>query len=109
MFNEHGDLINPMGDVAKGRQQILALFQGEQSGALKTSTMAQTCEPARFVAANVALVDCEFTVEGTPGAAGKQHGHMADVVTLEGDRWGIVSMRAMFPRQLAAQPPAATR
>jgi len=106
LFSVRGDMINPMGDVAKGRPQILKLFQGEHAGRLKQSKMALTCEPARFFDANVAAVDCDSALEGIAGpeAPAMLHGHVTAVVLRDGDRWSIVSFRAMVPRQ-AGPPP----
>lgn len=66
-FSERGDLINPMGAVAKGRPQVLELFQREHAGRLKQSTLALNCEPARFFDASVAEVDCDRTGKGMTG------------------------------------------
>ena len=104
VFSERGDMINPKGDVAKGHQQVLKLFQDEQAGQLKQSKMALTCEPARFFDANVAGVDCDFTVEGITGpeAPALLRGHMTNVVVRDGARWSVVSLRAMVPRQVGS-------
>jgi len=106
LFSERGDLINPIGDVAKGRPQILKLFQGEHSGRLKQSKMALTCEPARFFDANVASVDCDSALEGLAGPESPPmlHGHVTAVVIRDGERWSIASFRAMVPRQAGPMP-----
>lgn len=108
VFAEHGDLINPMGDVAKGHQQILKLFQTEQAGRLKQSKMALTCEPARFLAASVAQVDCDFALEGVTGpqTPAITRGHQTTLNVRDGDRWSITSLRAMIPKP--ADAPLAT-
>jgi uncharacterized protein (TIGR02246 family) len=100
LFVEKGDLINPMGDVARGHEQVLKLFQQEQAGKLKSSTMSETCQPAKFLDAKVAQLDCEFSLKGVAGAEAPMHGYRTAVVLLEGDRWSIASMRAMVPRQV---------
>lgn len=114
VFSERGDVINPMGAVAKGRPQIFKLFQGEQAGALKQSKMATTCEPPRFLAAGVAEVDCDFTLEGAigPQAPAALHGHSTQIAVRDGERWSIASLRAMVPRPTAppdkVEAPAST-
>ena len=107
LFGEHGDVVNPMGDVAKGHDQVLKLFQQEQAGKLKTSTMAQSCDPARFIGPAVAELDCAFTLTGVIGADGAIRGHVTDVVVEENGRWGIASMRAMVP--VPVRPPQAVK
>jgi uncharacterized protein (TIGR02246 family) len=102
LFTERGDLINPRGDVARGRDQILKLFQTEQAGMLKGSTMAETCEPAKFLDADVAQLDCEFSLTGIAGPEPTQRGHGTAVLLHEGTRWSIASMRAMVPKQIPA-------
>ena len=101
VFSEQASLINPMGEVAKGHSQILKLFQTEHAGALKQSKMALTCEPTRFLAATVAETDCDFALEGITGpqAPAVSRGHSTSIAVREGDRWSIVTMRAMIPRR----------
>jgi uncharacterized protein (TIGR02246 family) len=106
IFVESGDMMNPMGRMAKGHQQVLKLLQDEHGGALKSTKMTQSCEPARFLDANVAQLDCEFTLEGI-AAEPALRGHVTDVVVLEGGRWGIASLRAMVPRQVGTPAVAA--
>jgi uncharacterized protein (TIGR02246 family) len=108
-FSEHGDMINPMGDVAKGHDQVLKLFQREQAGKLKESKMALTCEPTRFFGADVAEVDCDFALEGVtePHAPALLRGHLTNVVVRDGARWSIVSLRAMVPRPMGPPPKTA--
>lgn len=112
LYAVRGDLINPMGEVAKGRDQVQKLFQREHTGSLKQSTMALTCEPARSFSAEVAEVDCDFTLSGLadPHAPAQLHGHLTNVVVKEGQRWSIVSSRAMIPTPKGAPAnPAAQR
>jgi uncharacterized protein (TIGR02246 family) len=110
VFADRGDLINPMGKVAKGHDEILKLFQTEQAGRLKQSKMALTCEPTRFFSASVAQVDCDYTLAGLdePNAPGILHGHVTDVVVKDGQRWSIISSRAMVPRPDPAAKAALT-
>ena len=115
-FAEDGDLINPMGTAAKGREQIRKLFDREHGGRLKQSKMALQCEPARFLAVNVAEVDCDYTLEGitAPQAPAVLRGHITLVVVREGGKWSIASQRAMVPMELgpgakSAEPQARPR
>jgi uncharacterized protein (TIGR02246 family) len=105
-FAETGDLINPMGRDARGRDQIAQLFTDDQSGGFKNSTFSDTCEKPRFLGADLAAVDCKFTVEGIRGPNAPPQGTMSGLKTQvlgrDGGGWSVVLLRAMSPMR----PPA---
>ena len=63
-------MINPRGKAARGHDQLVKVFQQEHADRLQNSTYSSTCEAPRFLADDVAVVDCAFKVEGVKGAGG---------------------------------------
>ena len=72
VWHDDGDLINPWGRVAKGREQVLALFREEHSGPMKTCNYQMTTTSLRLVSGDVAIVDCESTLTGMRDQSGKE-------------------------------------
>jgi uncharacterized protein (TIGR02246 family) len=68
---EDGDLINPFGRIAKGRDEVEKLFTDEHAGVMKQSTHEMKVESARMVG-DVALVDVDSTITGMHDAEGKE-------------------------------------
>src|SRR5262245_18082227 len=58
IFADDGDLLNPMGQVARGRAKIEKLFTMEQSGPMKGSTFKNECAAPRMLKPDLALTDC---------------------------------------------------
>src|SRR4051812_31529263 len=56
-WTEDGDLINPFGVSAKGREQIEQLFAKEQSQIMKNTTNEMSVASIRMVGDDLALVD----------------------------------------------------
>jgi uncharacterized protein (TIGR02246 family) len=68
---EDGDLINPFGRTAKGRDEVEKLFTDEHGGVMKQSTNEMKVESARMVG-DVTLVDVDCTITGMHDAEGKE-------------------------------------
>jgi uncharacterized protein (TIGR02246 family) len=111
-FAKTGDLINPMGRSARGREEIAQLFTDDQTGPFKASTFTDTtCEKPRFLGAGLAAVDCQFTVEGIRGANAPPQGTMSGLKTMvlsrDGERWSLVMVRAMSPMRPSSEKASA--
>lgn len=63
-FTEDGDLINPFGKHASGRQAIEQLFTQEQSGPMAGTTYHGTIENIRYFGKNNAIVDVVGEIDG---------------------------------------------
>jgi uncharacterized protein (TIGR02246 family) len=98
LWADDGDLIHPTGRVARGRDEVCALFTDEQRGPMKDTTHEMTLESVRWVADDIVIVDAECAIKGMRDAGGKElplfNPHVVLVLhRLEGDRWNIVAAR----------------
>ena len=105
LFLPDGDLINPFGRLAKGRDEVARLFADEQSTVMKATTMKTDAITVRTLAPDVALADWDITVTGMTAPDGsvmpavKFHG--AFVWAKKGGTWSVMAARPMLP----ASPP----
>ncbi len=105
LFAPDGDLINPFGRWAKGRDEVAKLLAEEQSTVMKATTMTTDAITVRTLAPNVALADWDVTVTGMTASDGsvmpavKFHG--AFIWVKKGGAWLITAGRPMLP----ASPP----
>ena len=107
-FADDGDLINPAGQVARGKAEVEKLFTMEQTGPMKGSTFSSTCGAPRMLKPDVALVDCSFEVQNVQmpdGKMGPLKGGYTVVMTSQGGAWKVSAGRAMVP---PPPPPQAT-
>jgi uncharacterized protein (TIGR02246 family) len=106
-WTQDGDLINPQGRIARGRDQVAQLFSDEHtSGPFGKSTMTMAVLNVREISAEYAMADLEATVTGAnmgPNAPSEQKFHVANVMKNEGGTWKIVSCR---PYVFMSPPPA---
>ncbi len=109
VWHDDGDLIDPWGRIAKGRQQVQALFRDEQAGPMKTSTHQIAISSVRLVSSDLALVDGEGTVTGVRDSSGKElppfKPHVFMVVAKRDGEWKILSAR---PYAFSSRPGAAS-
>jgi uncharacterized protein (TIGR02246 family) len=105
-----GDLINPFGRWAKGREEVAKLLTNEQSGVMKATTFATSAVMVRPLTANLALADWDFTIAGITAPDGStmptHKFHAINVWEKKGGTWFILAARPMLPAQL---PGAASR
>lgn len=105
VWAEDGDLINPAGRHAKGRQEVEQLFSDEQEGIFKGTSFQITVESVRMLPGDIALVDANWKITAAPGA-GQQppmpDGHVFMVMHRESGKWMVVSGR---PYRFASGPP----
>lgn len=109
VWHDDGDLIDPFGRIAKGRQQVQALFRDDQSGVMKTSTNQIAIASVRLLSSDLAVVDGQSTLTGMRDPAGRElppftpHVFMV-VCKREGD-WRILCAR---PYIFSSRPGAAS-
>jgi len=105
-----GDLFNPFGRWAKGREEVAKLLTEEHSTVMKATTFTTSAITVRTLAPGVALADWDFTIAGimTPDGSTMptQKFHAAVVWVKKGGTWFQLANRPMLP---ASQPSAAPR
>jgi uncharacterized protein (TIGR02246 family) len=67
---EDGDLINPVGVVAKGRAAVQELLVKEHSRVMKTTTLEITSLDLRMISSAIALGDWSIVITGMAGPDG---------------------------------------
>jgi len=107
-WDMNGDLINPMGQNAKGRAEVEKLMAHEQSTMFKGSTYAIDSESIRMLSPTIAASDWDASVTGMTGPDGKpvpafKH-HVTVILRLEGGAWKVMVAR---PVQYPPMPPGA--
>jgi uncharacterized protein (TIGR02246 family) len=104
-----GDLFNPFGRWAKGRDEVAKLFAQEQSTVMKATTFTVDAVSVRTPRPDVAVSDWDFTIAGMTGPDGSmipvQKFHAAMVWVKKGGTWSIMAGRPMIPAPLPAAPP----
>ena len=99
-FTEDGTLINPFGEMAKGRGAVAALY-GEYFGTiLRGTTTAVTIDSMRMVGPDHAFVDGDQTILG-PGGETVMAVHMSALLRRESGSWLFVDAR---PYTIATVP-----
>ena len=91
-----GDLINPFGRVANGREEIEKLFTDEHASVFKASTMEIKVLSSRTLADGLVLVDAEANAKNAMVEEGKSVDmsyHLVNVFKKTDDGWKIVSCR----------------
>lgn len=63
VWAEDGDLINPFGEVAKGRAEVERVLQKEHTGPMKDTSFAAAVDAIRFVKPDVAVVDWKTSLD----------------------------------------------
>jgi len=108
LFTENGDLINPFGKHAEGREAIEKFFEAEQTGTgpMVGTTYNGSIASIRYISKNVAIVDVDGEVDGMKGPDGAamppfKH-HVTWVAEKKDGKWMAQAARAFAP----APPPA---
>jgi uncharacterized protein (TIGR02246 family) len=108
-WTENGDLIDPFGKHAQGRQAVEKLFEGEHTGngVMVGTTYGGTIENIRYIGRNIAIVDVDAEVSGMKGSDGAamppfKH-HVTWVAEKKDGKWMAVAARPCVP----VPPPAA--
>ncbi len=97
LWTEDGDLINPFGRKAEGRDEVRRLFADEHAGVMKQSKHEMKVASVRMVG-EVALVDMDSTVTGmrNPESGADLPPlklHIFAVMTKQDGKWMILSAR----------------
>jgi uncharacterized protein (TIGR02246 family) len=104
-WTEDGDLINPFGRWAKGRAEIVKLFQDEQATVMKGSTYSSTLTSLKSLAPDVAVTDWDIEVVGMHAPDGSAlppfRPHLTIVLVKKGGQWAWAAAR---PYQFLPSP-----
>jgi uncharacterized protein (TIGR02246 family) len=96
-----GDLVNPMGQTARGRVELAKLFREEHTSYMKGTALNVKVTATRVLGPGLALVDCDAHLTGVKTPDGKamppfKHLVVA-VVTKSAEGWRFVSARLSVP------------
>jgi uncharacterized protein (TIGR02246 family) len=96
-----GDHVEPDGRVAKGRDEVHALFLKEHQTVFKDSHLELNIETVWFMTQDVALVDGRYVLSGVSDPHGKaispRNGKLTAVMLEERGRWWVAASRLMIP------------
>ncbi|MBI2061459.1 MAG: SgcJ/EcaC family oxidoreductase [Nitrospirae bacterium] len=101
-MSEDGDLMDPMGKMARGRVEIeMLLAEHFQSDMMKNGTGELTVTNVMFIKPDVAVVDGDATMSGMTGPEGKpmppmKH-HATGVMVKKSGKWWAQAIRVMMP------------
>jgi uncharacterized protein (TIGR02246 family) len=108
MWTLDGDHREPDGHMAKGREEVRALFKKQHDTVFKSTVLDLSVEDVWFVTADVALIDGSYTVAGAVLPDGKElparKGHLTAVLLKEHESWAITASRLMIPTVLPYKP-----
>jgi len=103
-----GDVTEPDGMVAKGRDEVEKHFAGEQEAAFKDSTLKLTIDSVWFITAEVAMVDGSYMVLNALDPNGQplppRKGLVSAVLLREDGTWRVAANRSMIPIPLPWRP-----
>ena len=104
MWALDGDHREPDGHLAKGREEVRALFKKQHETVFKTTNLDLSITSVWFITADVALVDGDYSVVGivTPDgtAIPARNGHLTAILLKVGETWEIAASRLMIPTVL---------
>ncbi|MBI1813614.1 MAG: SgcJ/EcaC family oxidoreductase [Deltaproteobacteria bacterium] len=105
---EDGDHVEPDGRVAKGRDQVIALFTKEHATIFKDSHLTLNIDSVWFITQDVALIDGTYELDGVVLPDGTKipprKGRLSTNLLNEQGRWWIVASRLMIPTVLPYKP-----
>ena len=103
-----GDLINPIGRMAKGPAEIEKLFAEEHGSMFKKSTYKNITANVHALSADLAVVDWDVTIDGEIGPDGKMvptdKPHVTAVMKKANGKWWIETARAFEYMKMPAPP-----
>lgn len=109
-FAPDGDLTDPFGNVARGRDQVEALLRQTFTQGFPGSSMKITPELIRSLSADVAISDgtWHLTLGAPPGASPPPTpvGRLTTVFRKLDGKWQIESDRPMLPAPMPGAPPS---
>lgn len=108
LWTADGDLINPFGRVAKGRDAVEQLFRDEHATYMKGATYEVTAVSVRLLTAEVAICDWVARISGLRGADGAEiepvDHNVPSVLVKESGHWRVAAARPMFRAPSPAAP-----
>lgn len=96
-----GDHVEPDGTVAKGRQEVEALFRKEHELIFKDAELSLSIRSVWFMRPGVALADGTYRIEGAVDPKGEplgpREGMLTSVLLEEDGTWKVAASRLMLP------------
>lgn len=104
MWSLDGDHQEPDGHIAKGREDVRALFRKQHDTVFKTTVLDLSIDSVWFITADVVLVDGKYSIAGIVAPDGQElpsrQGHLTAILLKEGQNWHIAASRLMIPTTL---------
>ena len=104
MWSLDGDHQEPDGHIAKGREDVRALFRRQHDSVFKTTVLDLSIDSVWFITADVVLVDGKYSIVGIVAPDGKElparQGHLTAILIKEAQTWQIAASRLMIPTTL---------
>ena len=101
LWKADGDIIVPDGSLIRGRHQIENFYAGVFAGGYSASTAIASIDQLRFLSANLALIDGQFTIRRVLSANNQElppeRGFFSIIAQRSSGRWLIVAVREMEP------------
>jgi uncharacterized protein (TIGR02246 family) len=103
---ENGSVINPFGQMAKGKAEVEKLFVDEMQGPLRGTQHHITPTMINFVTNNFATLDGDIKVTGMKAADGKpmaeQNSHIFLVLVKKNNQWLWLAARPYYFQKMPA-------
>lgn len=97
LWHDDGDLINPFGRIAKGRNEVEDLLREEHSTITKNCTNQFNIDSVRLAGNDVAIVDIESVMVGMRDPQGNElppfKPHVFLVMSKKEGEWGVAAAR----------------
>ena len=108
MYAIDGDVMEPDGATAKGREEVEKHFGDEHAAAFKNTELKLTVDSVWSVTGDVALVDGTYLVVGAVDPNGQplppRKGLLTSVLIKEDGTWHVAASRSMIPIPLPWRP-----
>lgn len=108
MYAIDGDVMEPDGATAKGREEVEKHFAEEHAAAFKSTEIKLTIDSVFFLTGDVALVDGTYMVLGAVDPNGQalppRKGLLTSVLIKEHGTWHVAASRSMIPIPLPWRP-----
>lgn len=105
---EDGDHVEPDGQMAKGRDQVAALYKKEHETIFKNSHLTLKIDTVWFITQDVALIDGTYELSGVVLPDGTEiptrKGRLSTNLLYEQGKWWITASRLMIPAVLPYKP-----
>lgn len=101
MWAIDGDQLEPDGRIAKGQEEVRALFTKQHNTIFAQTTLDLTIDSVWFVDEKVALVDGGYSISGIVAPDGRaipqRKGHLTAMLIFEREQWRVAASRLMIP------------